>query len=276
MATSYPTYSVTFACYNAVSYTKKCIESMEKYGPSLDRLVIVDNGSHDNTREYIQGLNLGGCVLNKANFGCGVAWNQGALVQQAEWTIIMNNDVLVSEKWIESLIGVAIAKGYEIISPSLIEGVHDYDFDTYSKEISHTMKDVIRDGYAHAVCLAVHQNVWNKIGYFQPKPSLWGYEDTLFFHDAKKANIKMATTGASWLHHFGSITQSEMKKEQGLTGKQGLSGRYNYRLLNQSWIERKLNKFKKTKDFQQFQKSELKSFGRTLHGIREDGNFIWK
>jgi hypothetical protein len=35
------------------------------------------------------------------------------------------------------------------------------------------------------------------IGFFQSAPSLLGYEDTLFFNQAKKAHIKMAMTGAS-------------------------------------------------------------------------------
>ncbi len=88
-------YSLTFACYNSVDYTKLCIESMVKNGTPLDRLVAVDNGSTDSTREYLASLPLGGRIFNKANLGCGVAWNQGALFHQAEWTIIMNNDVFV-------------------------------------------------------------------------------------------------------------------------------------------------------------------------------------
>ena len=100
-------YAITFACYNQVEYTKKCIESMINHGIDLSRLVVVDNASIDSTRSYLETLALGGRIFNTSNLGCGVAWNQGALALQAEWTIIMNNDVIVSKDWIESLITVA-------------------------------------------------------------------------------------------------------------------------------------------------------------------------
>ena len=52
----------------------------------------------------------------------------------------------------------------------------------------------------------------------------------------------MTITGASWLHHNGSITQTTMKLERGLNEKDDPAYRYNYKLLNQSWLERKLTK----------------------------------
>ena len=137
------------------------------------------------------------------------------------------------------------------------------------------MKDTLRMGNPHAVCLAVHESVWMDIGYFQAMPKLWGYEDTMFFHAARKAGIRMATTGASWLHHFGSITQSEMKRERGLQEKQGLGGRHNYRYLNQSWLARKLQKREKVNNLKNWRKEELTQYGMTMHGVRENGEFKW-
>ena len=268
-------YSITFACYNAVKYTKLCVESMLRHGTPLDRLIVVDNGSTDETRDYLKSLPLGERVFNKQNLGCGVAWNQGVLAHQAEWSIVMNNDVLVSPGWIEALIRTAQDKGLKIISPALIEGPLDYDFEQFAPEAARTMQNVLRIGNPHAVCLAVHESVWADIGYFQAMPKLWGYEDTMFFHAAHQAGIAMATTGASWLHHFGSITQSEMKKERGLTEKQGLGDRHNYRYLNQSWLARKLQKRQKVANLKAWRAQELKEFSMTLHGVRENGGFKW-
>jgi N-acetylglucosaminyl-diphospho-decaprenol L-rhamnosyltransferase len=268
-------YSITFACYNAVAYTKMCIDSMIKNGTSLDRLIVVDNGSTDDTRNYLSSLTLGRLILNAQNLGCGVAWNQGALEQQAEWTIIMNNDVIVSKKWVENLISAAEINNLKIISPSFIEGPLDYDFDSFSAMASNKMRDSLRINNASAVCLAVHESVWMEIGYFQAMPKLWGYEDTIFFNAARKAGIQMGTTGASWLHHFGSITQSEMKRERGLQEKQGLGGRHNYLYLNQSWLSRKLQKIIKVKNLRLWKSHELEKYGMTMHGIRENGEFKW-
>jgi GT2 family glycosyltransferase len=269
-------FSITFACYNQVEYTKQCVDSMVKHGMDLSRLVIVDNGSTDGTRDYIESLTIGGKILNQANLGCGVAWNQGALALQSEWSIIMNNDVIVSADWVENLIQTAERNGLKIISPSLIEGPLDYDFDSFANAASKSMKNALRIGGRHAVCLAVHKSVWLDIGYFQPIPKLLGYEDTMFFNEADKAGIPTAITGAAWLHHYGSITQSAMKQERGLSEKQGLGYRYNYRLLQQSWLQRKLNKIKSRKQQKTWHQQELAEYGMTMHGVRTDGNFSWK
>jgi len=268
-------YAVTFACYNQVEYTQKCIESMVKHGVDLSRLVPVDNCSSDATRDYLQRLSIQECIFNRDNLGCGVAWNQGALALQAEWTIVMNNDVIVAKDWLENLINTAENQGLKIISPSLVEGELDYDFDTFSQQAAKKMEHVVRLGTSHAVCLAIHSSVWKEIGYFQATPSLWGFEDTLFFHAANKANIPMGITGSSWLHHFGSITQKAIKQERGLSDKDGLGFRYNYRLLQQSWLERKMNKIKKAKQQKAWCEQEMKDYGMTLYAERKDNDFSW-
>jgi GT2 family glycosyltransferase len=272
---SYFNFAITFACYNQVEYTRQCINSMIKHGLDLRHLIVVDNGSVDDTRNYLQELPLGGCIFNKANLGCGVAWNQGALALQAEWTIIMNNDVIVSAGWIENLISAAEQNKLKVISPALIEGNLDYDFDSFSADASDKMKDVLRKGDCHVVCLAVHHSVWLDIGYFRPVPKLFGYEDTLFIHELQKANIPFAITGSSWLHHYGSITQTAMKQERGLSQKDGLGYCYNYKLLNLSWLERKLKKWRHNKQLKMWRDAEVIGYGMSLHGSREQRKFRW-
>ena len=162
-----------------------------------------------------------------------------------------------------------------MISPALIEGPLDYDFDTFSLDASHKMKKVNRLGSKHAVCLAVHESVWMDVGYFQAVPKLLGYEDTLFFHELQKAGINTAITGSSWLHHFGSITQTAMKLERGLSQKDGLANRHNYKLLNQSWLTRKLNKYKTKQHLLASRNAEVKQYGMSIHGLRDNGRFTW-
>ncbi|OMG71437.1 glycosyltransferase family 2 protein [Burkholderia ubonensis] len=268
-------YSITFACYNQVDYTRQCIDSMVKHGTPLDRVVAVDNASTDSTREYLQTLPLGGYVHNRDNLGCGAAWNQGILHQQAEWTVVMNNDVLVSANWIENLIGTAERLCLLVASPAMIEGPLDYDFDSLATAWSDKMRDVQRPGARHAVCLLVHRNVWMQAGYFRATPSLLGYEDTLFFDELDKARIPSAIVGGAWLHHYGSITQTAMKRERGLSERSGLGNRTNYQLLRQSWLTRKLNKMRRVRQNRAWHDTELARYGMTVHGTRKEHDFEW-
>jgi hypothetical protein len=82
-------------------------------------------------------------------------------------------------------------------------------------------------------------------------------------------------TGASWLHHYGSITQTAMKLERGMKEKDGLGYRYNYKLLNQSWLERKLIKANKKKQEKAWRDSEVDQHCMSIHGIRKNHLFEW-
>lgn len=270
-------YAITFACYNQVEYTRQCLDSMMKHDTDLNRVIVVDNCSTDNTREYLDTLPLGGRIFNKINLGCGVAWNQGALALQAEWTIVMNNDVLVCANWIENLIYTAEKNGLKIISPAMIEGQLDYDFDAFADEAKMEMKDVLRRDDFHAVCFAVHKSVWLDVGYFQAVPKLLGYEDSLFFSEVKRANIPTGITGNCWLHHYGSMTQTAMKREQGLNQKQGLGNRHIYlRLLQQNWLTRKLHRRTRNTQQKMFCEQEINQHGMSLFGTRVNADFIWR
>jgi GT2 family glycosyltransferase len=270
-------YAITFACYNQVEYTKQCIDSMIKYGVDLSRVVVVDNNSSDGTRDYLDTLPLGGKIYNKTNLGCGVAWNQGALTLQAEWTIVMNNDILVSENWIENLIHAAEKNNVKMISPAMIEGELDYDFEEFVAQYGAKMEGNTRLGAWHAVCVAIHDSVWQQIGYFLPVPLLLGYEDTLFWHEVLKANIPCAFTGDSWIHHYGSITQKLMKQELGLPQKSDLPNRrLCLKYLRMNWLSRKLHRNKRNKQQRNYFEKEFSQYGMSMFGTRVNGEFVWR
>jgi GT2 family glycosyltransferase len=268
-------YAITFACYNQVDYTRRCVDSLLATGVDRARIVAVDNASSDDTRTYLESLNLGRCILNKGNLGCGVAWNQGALAFQSEWTVVMNNDVVVAPGWLGALIACAREHRLKLVCPAMIEGELDYDLNAFAGDAAGRMKHAVRRGDRHAVCMLIHASVWMDIGYFRSVPKLFGYEDTLFFDDLRKAGIAAGLCGASWLHHFGSVTQSAMKLEMKLAQHEGLGARNNKALLNQTWLERKLLKLRRNRRLRAWRDEELAAYGMTLHGERKGGAFRW-
>ncbi len=269
-------YAITFACYNSVHYTKTFVDSLIKAGTPLDRIIVVDNGSTDETRDYLLTLQLGGRIFNKSNQACGVAWNQGILHLQAEWSVVMNNDLIVPHQWIENLIETAIANNLSVISPAMMEGELNYDFDAFALESSEKMKNVFHRHTQHAVCVCIHRSVFQEIGYFRANPKLLGFEDTIFFHDLAKSHFESAINGRVWLHHFGSITQNDMKKKLGKSEQDVLVRVNDRHLLQQSWLERKISKYKSKRQSEAWRKEELATYGMTLHGERVNQAFIWK
>ena len=82
--------------WNTPDYTIRSAEALIADGVPPDRVVVVDNGSHDDSFEQFQ-QRLGDCVLVKLerNIGYGRAANRGARELRGEHYLFVNNDAFV-------------------------------------------------------------------------------------------------------------------------------------------------------------------------------------
>jgi len=268
-------YTVTFATLNCLDYTKKCVDSLLASGVDASRIVAVDNASSDGTPEYLKKRGLGAAIFNRQNLSCGAAWNQGILAQQSEWTIVMNNDIVVAPGFAHRLIEFATTNQLQLVSPARIDGTADYNFPQFAEQAQHTTANAVRRGSSNAICMCIHWSLFNKIGFFRANPTLLGFEDGLFYNEVRKHNIANATTGSVWIHHFGSVTQEHMKMVLGIQSQNALIKVNDKKLYNQSWLERKFYRYHLKRSHQVWREHELRCFGMTLHGTRENNAFVW-
>jgi GT2 family glycosyltransferase len=270
-----PNYTVTFATLNCLDYTKQCIDSLLASGVDASRIVAVDNASSDGTQQYLQQGDLGAVILNRQNLSCGTAWNQGILAQQSEWTIVMNNDIVVAPGFAERLIDFATSNQLQLVSPARIDGRADYDFPQFAEKAQLTTTNAERRGSSNAICMCIHWSLFNQIGFFRANPTLLGFEDGLFYNEVRKHGIAHATTGSVWVHHFGSVTQEHMKMVLGIQSKDVLVKVNDRKLYGQSWLERKLLRRNLKRSHIKWRSQELRDYGMTLHGTREKNEFVW-
>lgn len=263
-----PNYTITFACYNQLDYTQQFIASLDRTEVDFSRIVAVDNGSTDGTREWLQQQGFGAVILNARNLGCGAAWNQGALAIQSQWTIVMNNDVVCELGWLSNLIQAAEQHHLKIVSPAMIEGELNYNQPDFVREARAQMQGYVRQGVAHAVCMAIHEDVWDEIGYFMPVPKLLGYEDGIFFQRAIEQGLAMGITSDAWLHHFGQTTQKALKLELKLQQKDSLGSRQLMQIyMGQNWLDRKLSKSRAKSQAKRLRDQELQTYQKTVRGL---------
>jgi glycosyltransferase involved in cell wall biosynthesis len=268
-------YAITFATLNCLEYTKLCLESLLKSGADPKRIVAVDNASTDGTQDFLRSQTLGGAILNKQNLSCGAAWNQGILAHQAEWTIVMNNDAIVHDGFVDRLIDFAIQSKLKLVSPARVDGQLDYDFHQFAIDSQIKTSDAIRWESTNAICMCIHWSLFNQIGFFRADPNLLGFEDGLFYNEIRKHQIQHATTGSVWIHHFGSVTQEHMKMVLGIGSNDVLVKHNDRQLYQQTWLERKLYRHKLKNNHRQWRSDELARYGMTLHGSRQNHEFTW-
>ena len=196
---------------NQLHFTKRCLETLRAGTHTPYRVVLINNGSNDGTAEYLAGCDGISVISNETNRGCAAAWNQGAHAGNSEWVVILNNDVVLPDGWLEGLLDYAEAAGADVVSPGMREGKEEYDVAAFAADFMATMGQAARRGEAHGVCFMVRRRVFETIGYFDEGFTIGGSEDTDFFWRARDGGFLLATTGRSFIHHFGSITQDYVK-----------------------------------------------------------------
>lgn len=261
-----PDINVTIPVFNQLHYTKQCVETLNRAGVADSQIIIVNNASTDGTKDFLMSHPAIHTVNNEGNVGCGPAWTQGAKLSRAEWTGVLNNDVLVPPGCLGGLVAFAVENNYDIICPAMREGEADYDWQAHAAEFMNKMRDVRRDGIGHGVCFLVHRRVFEQIGFFG---NFGGYEDDDFFRRARAAGFRVAITGRGWIHHFGSVTQKSTKFKVVMTREH--RDRYREAIGHSSWLRRKIHQMRQNARNRRWRNAELRQFGNTLWERRVNG-----
>jgi len=206
--------SIVIPVLNEWHYTKQCLEGLRKTVSPETCIIVIDNGSTDQTPACLAKERDLRVIRNEINRGCAAAWNQGVRAFPAEWTVILNNDVLLPSGWLNGLLCFAEKNKLDVVSPGMREGELNYDLEKYAQEFVQKMKGTFRPGTANGVCFAVRHDVFDTIGFFDENFRIGQFEDTDFFLRARRAGFRLATTGESFIHHFGSVTQNAVRKEE--------------------------------------------------------------
>jgi GT2 family glycosyltransferase len=98
--------SVTVVNWNGSAYLAECLESL--YGQSYTdkELVVVDNGSTDGSREWLQTKAEGRfrLILLNANTGFAGGVNTGIRASRGEFVALLNNDASADREWLRHLV----------------------------------------------------------------------------------------------------------------------------------------------------------------------------
>ena len=197
--------------FNQLHFTKICLESLQSTINQECEIVVINNGSSDGTDEYLSGLPNVRVIANRENRGCAAAWNQGVKASHAQWVAILNNDIILSPNWLSGLLEFAREKNADIVSPAFREGECNYNVAEYAEDYVCRMHSVARMGVAQGICFMVRRGVFDQIGLFDEKFRVGQFEDADFFRRARSAGFIMGTTGRSFIHHFGSVTQNSIR-----------------------------------------------------------------
>ena len=99
--------SVVTPNYNGEKFLKTFFESLNNDSELIGEVIIVDNGSTDNSKEYIRNNTFDfpvKLIENEENLGFSPAVNQGILEARYEYVFSLNNDTEVKKGSIKALV----------------------------------------------------------------------------------------------------------------------------------------------------------------------------
>ena len=215
---------VVVANWNGGEENLECLASLRAQGLPEERIVFVDNGSVDGSRELVRARHPRLVLLeNRTNLGFGEAANQGAreaLARGADALFFVNNDVVLPEGTLAKLL-VALEAHPErgIVGPRVLYrdrpdlvwcagGMLTWrqNLSTllgHKKDDGERWRAVRRVDYVAGCALLVRREVLDKVGLFDA--SYFAYmEDVDFCLRAKDAGFEVFLAGDAAAHHASS------------------------------------------------------------------------
>jgi hypothetical protein len=208
--------------WNQKNDTLECLDSLQKTTYRNYKIVVVDNGSIDNSQKEVKNLYPEVVLIeNKTNLGYAEGNNTGiryALKQGADYIFILNNDTIIDKEALNFLVkeakkdrntGIVGPVVYFYNNPNRIQSageMFDKNWNHISPGIVVSSEDI---SYISGCAMLVKKEVFEKIGFFDPQFFMY-WEETDFCYRAKKAGFKITIAPQAKVWHKGGMSSTPL------------------------------------------------------------------
>ena len=213
--------SIVMLSWNAADFTRLAVESIRAVTRYPHEIIVVDNGSDEPTLRVLESLAADHgvrVVHNGRNLGFGGGMNVGMAHARGDVVVILNNDVIVTEGWLEDMIGAlelrrtvgcTAPRSNQVASEQIL--AVPYADDVAMHRFAAERRRALRGrGYvAHRVvgfCLCIDRKVIDEIGGFDPRYGLGNFEDDDLAVRIRAAGWGIFVCDDVFIHHFGSVS----------------------------------------------------------------------
>jgi GT2 family glycosyltransferase len=230
---------VIVCVHNAVDDVRQCLESVRQYTSAPYSLIVVDDGSNEETRAYLDGLE-DSCpmtlIRNDEARGYTFAANQGLRHSTSEYVVLLNSDTVVTPDWLDRMIACAESDmRIGLVGPlsnaatwqSIPEIIRNGAFAENKLPEQWTPADMgplvaERSGrlypripFLNGFCLMIKRRLIEEIGYFDERAFGRGYgEENDYAMRARQAGWQLAIADDSYVYHHQSRSYSVERREE--------------------------------------------------------------
>ncbi len=211
--------SIVMLSWNAPEFTETAVASIERHTKLPYEIILIDNGSTAETVVRLQALTGVRIIYNETNMGFAHGCNQGMAAALGSHVVLLNNDVVVSDGWLDALLQAHRQDGTVGVSApcsNYVAGhqqVHDANYaDMESMQVfAAKRRDRLRGRTYHTdrvigFCMCISRAVIEEIGGIDTRYGVGNFEDDDYCVRVRAAGYEIVVCEDSFIHHFGNVT----------------------------------------------------------------------
>ena len=218
-----PKISIVIPVYNQFKVTYECLKSIAYYKPRVTfEIIIADDCSTDNTKKIEKIVPGVKSIRTKGNYGFLKNVKNAVKYAKGEYIFLMNNDMLVTDNWLDSLYETIIKDDKIGIVGSLTlnqdgsaqefgakldEEAHCHFNEIQTEEIENLQEQEVQ--YCSGCSMLFSKSDWDKLDGFDEQYNTAYYEDTDFnFKMRYNLGKKIICQPKSKIYHIRNLTYS--------------------------------------------------------------------
>lgn len=219
-----PLVSVVVLNWNGINDTKKCIKSIKNQSYSNYEIIIVDNGSKDDSVLQLEGIDGIKLIKLARNIGFAGGHVEGYKHCSGDYIALINNDMVLAVDWLEQMMKCAKENKAGVVGGRSYMWDNDHkpynenspfsSYQTVSPITGHTVmlhkgERVVEANNLSGSNLLVSRKTVERVGYLDPDFFCY-YEETDFIARAKRAGIKcLYCPAAKTWHKSGESSKNQ-------------------------------------------------------------------
>ena len=237
-----PTADVVICVHNALEDVKVCLESVVARSPKLQNIILVNDGSQEDTSAYLREfaehtIYPTEIIHNLEPRGYTIAANQGLRRSQADYVFLLNSDTIVTHHWMENIIAcgesdpdigiigpLSNAASWQSV-PERFGAEGDWEVnklptgvepdDVACRLLLEHEPTFPRVPLVNGFCFVIRRNVFNKIGYLDEETFPRGYgEENDYCLRAGEAGLKLVIADNTYVFHAKSKSFTHERRRE--------------------------------------------------------------
>lgn len=226
-----PRVSVIILTFNNLDLTRACLDSVLSRSdyPNLE-IIVVDNNSSDETPSFLEDLARSHpairVVRNSENIGFAAGNNVGLDIATGEYLVILNNDTVVTQGWVMTLLrhlqdnpelGIIGPVTNNIGNEARISTTYQNTEDMPAEALRYTLANMGRIyplRTAAFFCVMFHRSVYEKCGPISEDYGRGFFEDDDYCRKVEAIQKCISCAEDVFIHHHLSASFNKLKSEE--------------------------------------------------------------